>query len=734
MGIFSSKYETHVATTVSRVIEDDKMPHAIKNGALKSIIADDDQLIEHAMEELTNSIGIKSSQMYAYGRDHYMHGLPNSTLETSLSGEDLIKNTIQESVGPITIDYYHFGMLNTLHVGWMKLVSLYGYNPTTNMLTVNGQAAYLDDMVVVVKEASLPEMNNGALDQWGTPPTAGVTPVRVAFPTLAKFSPWEADATAVSDFVRVKYTWLNAAGTAEVRTIMVPITGYDETALYHQVKYKKADGSIGYWMYMAGDGGHTAIDKLHTPAWATGGTFFPWAYFRFAKTNLAKDKTTAEYKQMDKLTSYLNLQFGTVADAIDENPGIADVENAFLMMGVPAVTTNQMEMRYLFDYFEGLYEMTGGETKPSQQAAGISGALAHWLDSSSEDSSMVIQDKKFKMSMGFRHIYKTAIPGVIGVVGTYTSGTGKDVITEKGANNAQFVTPVSFHFYRRQVSESTYEEVRVINLNMKYYVFENYSVTADESDNILLIPLDQSITTHYSVPDKEQLYARSLHYVFNSRVITEIKWYQQGWFKALLVVVAVIITIWSWGETYELVVAALAAGATAGAIAMIVIMNILRQFLVSLVIKLFVKIVGIKIAFLVAIVAAIYGGYSAIEAGSLKGAPWSMELLTASSGLSKDIGAELGKEFNGLAQEGQEFTEYIKTKKEKLKEAEDKLGHNNYLAPMVIFGESSRDYYDRTVHSGNIGVMGLDAIESFVEVSLTLPKIPQSIGETNYEW
>lgn len=736
MSIFSSKYETHVATTVTRVIEDAKLPHSVKNGVLKSLIEGDDQLIEYAMEELTNSVGIKCNQMYNYGHDHYMHGLPNSSLQTSLSGEDLIKNTIQEEVGvnPITIDYYHYGMLNTLHVGWIKLVSMYGYNPTTNQLTVNGQLAYLNDMVVVVKEATLAEMNNGALDQWGTPPTAGATPVRLAFPTLAKFSPWEADAAAANDFVRVEYTWLNAAGLTEVRTITVPITGYDDTAAYHQVKYKKPDGSFGYWLYRADDGAHPAIDKLHTPAWATGGSFFPWAYFRLAKVNLAADKTTDEYKQMKKLTGYIGMDFGLVGAAIDENPGIADVENAFLMMAVPAVTTNQMEMRYLFDYFEGMFQVTGGQLKPSQQAGGLAGFINHIVDSSTEDASMVIQDKKFKMALGFRHIFKTAIPGTIGAVGKHATGNGRELITEQGANGATFTTPVLFHYYQRQISESTYEEIRVINMKMKYFVFEDYAATSSDTADILLIPLDKSITENYSVPDREELYARSLHYVFNSRVIQEIKWYQQTWFSTFLVIVAVVITVLSLGKTYQLVIAALAVGATAAAITMLIVMSILRQLLIAVVIKLFIRLVGIKIAFLVAIVAALYGGYSSMEAGSVNGAPWGSELLALSSGLTKAIGDDLKNDFDGLAKEGELFTEYIKTQEEKLKAAQDELGYNNYLAPMVIFGETPAEYYDRTVHSGNIGVLGLDAIESFVDVSLTLPKLNQTVGENSYAY
>ena len=53
---------------------------------------------------------------------------------------------------------------------------------------------------------------------------------------------------------------------------------------------------------------------------------------------------------------------------------------------------------------------------------------------------------------------------------------------------------------------------------MKYYVWGEYTVTADDEDDTLLIPLDRSLIEHMSIPKKEPIYARALHYVFNSRV------------------------------------------------------------------------------------------------------------------------------------------------------------------------------------------------------------------------
>lgn len=57
---------------------------------------------------------------------------------------------------------------------------------------------------------------------------------------------------------------------------------------------------------------------------------------------------------------YLGMNYGDLADSINQNPDIDDVEQALFMMGVPADTTNEVEQRYLFDFFNRAYVESGG--------------------------------------------------------------------------------------------------------------------------------------------------------------------------------------------------------------------------------------------------------------------------------------------------------------------------------------------------------------------------------------
>ena len=734
MGLFSSETVTTVSTTVSRVIEDKALPSSVKAGVLTSIIEDDGQPVEHAMENLATGVGLRAHSMHNYGRDHYLYGLPVSTVHDATSGSATVQAIIEEEVGGlVTMDYYHFGALNNLHVGWFTLFTEHGYVQASNQLgvlsTSLGVPVYLKDLRVVVTEATLLELSNGSLDQWGTPATAGASIERPEQPwnigVLRAPSPFEVDPGASTDYVRVDYSWI-AGGSAHTDSFAIPLTGYDVAKDFYQAKYTRSTGEVGYWLYQAGAGTHEALDVMYAPDFSDNGNYFPWTYFRYNKVSGAADTGSDNFLQSVKMGKYLGMDYEAVTTTIHENPGIADVEQAMLMMAVPANTTNMHELHYLFDYFNEVYDRTGGALKPKENSARINALFGR---TTGQDGSILIQDARFKMSLGFRRIFKKKVVGNLGEVGTYAMAFGTDTVTETGINTetglpVYWTTPINFHAYRHQITDALYEEVKITNLKTSYFIFESYAAVANATDAILLIPIDRSITGQYPLPIREILYARSLHYIFNSRVLTEVEWYQQEWFSTFMMVVSIAVTLFNPPAGMALFLAT----ASAEAILVFILIQVLIRFVVGLVIKLFVKLVGVKFALLVAVAAAVAGAYQAIDAGSIAGAPWAQELLKLSSSLSSGVGEAIQGNFLDLMADAKDFGKFAKEKTALLDQANDLLNGNNLLSPLTIFGEKPDDYYNRTVHSGNIGILGIDAISSFVDISLTLPKLNDTVG------
>lgn len=741
VGLFSSKTKTIVGTTVSRVISDELIPDAIKVGVTTSLLKSSD-MVEEVLEQVIDSIGIRAERMYRYGKNHYVHGLPSGNFLSSnlgLSEVTQVLNTIEGSL--VTVHYSHFAQPNILHIGWMRLISNFGYVQTTNEIVglsiVFGYPVYLEDLTVKLPSATASTYTDEALQQWGTPASAGYTPVRLSAATIGYLSgvkPVETDALAVNPYVKVDYSYVIPAGTIinEVATLLpetvtgtlsITVEGFNEHVDHFHVKYT-VGGVIKYWMYQSGLGTYPTLDAVFNQPPAINGTFFPVTYFRHNKVSEISNTTTPEYLTSKKLCKYIGIDFDTLSEDINSNPDIADVQQAMMVFAVPASSTNQIELRYLHKFFSVMFDSDLNKFS-SLNLLNIHNVLNSdnsTSDSQSTVSSLVIQDTRFKVVLRQSGIVKQALIMNIGPVGTYSM-----LVDETTPD-----TPV--HIYRKQLTDLICEEIRVVKLEMVYYILGSYTVTADDVDTILLIPLDMSITSTFTVLEREELYARSLHFVFNSAVVVKIKWYQSGFFKILLTVAAIAITLLSAvSDGGALLAALLSGGAAATAAIKVIIIKILVGLAIQFALKLFVKVVGIKIAFIVALAVALYSAKVALAKEVVKGAPTALEYLELSTGLFNAASEELESQFIDLDREFKAFEEYKDAADERLKAGNDLLGSSIRLDPFIIFGETPDEYYNRTTHSGNIGVLSLDAISNYVDISLTLPKINSTLGESIHD-
>ena len=757
MGLFSSKKITTVDTSVSRVISDELLPNYRKTGMVRALFADegDGQMMDHILEAALDNIGAKAERMYDYGKNTYLYGVPKSTLFYSASGKDLVETVISNLVNTdITLEYYQFGPLNHLHHGWQILVDSYGYDPASNELkslsTLKGAHVYLDDFQVVVAEATLEELENGSLAQWGTPATAGYTPLRpiqnletVAYRNLRKHTPYAVDTSASADYFRLSYVWqTTVAGKVTTHTELqqIPLGSLDQDLDYFHAKYSYQEAgkelpTIRYWTYQCGAGTYPALDTLFTSEWDDLGTFFPRAYFRYHKQATSDDPASDEYKHSRKLVQYLGMDYDQVRDEINANPDIDDVESALVMMAVPAKSTDPLEQRYLFDFFKSILSKTGELALPATPA--IEEIQDIYVGRDTPRLSMVIQDALFKMVVQMAGLYRHYKAGSIGAKGTYTIAYSEKAFSETGVtyNSPEDLIGTPFtreynmpcHTYRYQITDSVYEEIEVYNLGVKYFIYGKYADANFENNPTMLIPIDRGITDAYTLADRERLYARSLHYLFNTRIVTKVKWYEKSWFRAVIIIVAVIISALSFNPGPLMAATAVGGIVLAEFLAMVV----LKGLVFSMAFKLFVKLVGTKIALILSVLAAVYAlGSGAMNDFSLKGVPLGEELMQVATGLTSAANKSIQSDMLDLQEDALEFQDFMKEQNSLLESANKELLSNSTsaLTPFSVYGESPTDYFERTVHSGNIGVLGLDVIHNYCDLTLTLPTISQTLG------
>lgn len=740
------KTRTFVGTSISRAIEDSLVPSAVKTAVENSVIKNN-EMTEYMVAGLAESSAARAHRMYDFARRGlYTHGLPSGSIYTPAETGEAEVLTVLRSIEPvgadILIEYLHYGVPNNLHFGWVQLVSQYGYNTTTNELTTLSQAkgspVYLEDMVVIVPSGNDTKIDTDSLAQWGVPARAGATPDR--HPTtlgarkLLTHSPIELGPIGSQERIRVTYVW-GVASNLRRETIHINVTGLSPYANYFHAAYT-SDGVLKYFFYEDGAGTYALLDMVFDAPPAANGTFFPFIYFRYNRISELDDKTTQSYKTGKKMMRHLGMEYDDVARAIDANPNIADVEQAMLMMAAPANTENAIERRYLWDFFNTLLM---AKEPAAQKNVEDSDVLAREINriSGFDSPGIAIQDGRFKLWVDNEGLYKRRVAGKLGRVGTYGSGFQSkpktmEVIDPATGNPVTLTTQGSYHYYQKQVSAAFYDEIQVFGLRTVFNIFNEYNSIGDEEDPILLIPLDKAIAGRYTMPKREELYSRSLHYVFNSRVTQKVKWYQTSWFRAVLIIVMIVITIYTGGATAKELAALIAAGAYAAA-AYLVLVKILETLIIRAIFKILVKELGAKYAFIIAIIAAVVGIADAMDTGSLAGSPFAQELLALSSGLTAAISTELRSNFADLAKEYALLEDWKKEQDKVLKAGKDLLGDATRLNPFVIFGEKPDEYYNRTVHSGNIGVTSIEAISQFVDIKLQLPKLQDSIGGFNDE-
>ncbi len=742
INFLTGRTKITVSTTVSRAISDEMLPDSKMKGMLNALMKDE-SVVDNILENSVQSIGLRTERMHRYAQNDYAYGLPSGSFFSASAGNDELESVLIGLDGPTAhLEYFKVCPANSLHIGWMEIVSRYNYNQATNELpglsAIKLSPVYLVDMVVHVPATLWETLDKTVVEQWGDSPKSGYTPKRPLFQatnSISNYTPFVVDPAITEDFIKVTYAWVTTSTAGGITTkthheesVNIPLTDYVSTSAYYHVKYS-VGSVIKYWMYEVGSGVHPTLDDALTPDQNTAGTFFPIFHFRDKGVSLLTNSLSDEYKSSVRAARVLGLDFGTIAEEIDKNPDISQVEQAMMMFAVPANTDNEIEINYLFDFFENVYYANGITTTHET----VNGILEKLLKNPIKGlQSIVIEDKLFRMTLQYDDIFKRNKAGSIGAIGkctsdvlsllapiTYTDPLGT-VITEN--------LPATKHIYRKQITDTVYTELVITNLKMTYFIYNGYNVTAGENEDILLIPIDYSITEDYDLSTKETLYARSLHYVFNSKNILHIKWYQTGVFKIFVIIVAIVITILSKGATWQALVAAIAAGEVV-TVLLIILEIVLTQIAVNLVFKLFVKVFGIKLAFLVAIIAAIAGVVNVIDSGSLANAPWATELLQISSGLSAAGSKKIQEGIEDLLKDFNDLSNYMKEQTKLLDDANDLLNQNVKLDPFIILGEKPNDFYNRTVHSGNVGILGIDAISMYVDSSLRLPQISDSISQ-----
>ena len=751
MGLFSSSKEYTLQTSTSRIIEDDRLADTLQRALFDGLIGGQG-VATSLINAIPSSVGRRVDKMFKYIKSDYPEGLMRSRITSNRGQLGTIRSQVEADTGHTGLEilYAQVTALNFNHLAYEVLVEDHAYNPVSNEVaglsaSLGGQVFLEDFLVLVPQDVYEDAEAAGTTQPFDQGPSSGYTPERKAT-ALSSFA--IAPDTLVSDDrsdVVVIVEWLRRApdGSLNRGTFEVPLTTPDSDMDVFQVKYRYK-GHLHYWSYTHQSGHNDVLDGLYEVPTSQPATLMPVVYFRRDHTDLShKNRSdSTEHQAATEALDILGINYQEMGEAIHDNPDIDDVRNAFVMFGASPTSPDPTVRRYLYEFFDDLVREASGLDAAQGSAFGYgvvgqlnkedTGRLTVRMRPSNEIGRYQIGAD---MTFSARSVGSRLKGGVLGEVGSFHTTTTNSHYSytvrvrghsEEGGfvyRQAQRYRSFRVLLIRKQVTKSTYHEIQINDPTLSHRLDHKgrsaHNKLGEDGDG-LLIPIDYERVKRWNTRDKEVLLQRSLHIVFNVYDVQKVRWYQTGAFQVVMVIAAIVIAVFT-GQ-FQAIALALAT-MSVSALAWAFVVQVVKLLAMQYAFKVIAEEVGGEFALYLAVAMAVYSIGSSIKAGSLDGAPWAEEMLVAANGLSDAAANQFEADLEGLANEYDDLLGIEEEREAELERARSLLNTNNHmLDPMnFILGESPDDFYQRTIHSGNIGALGFDAIHNYVDASLHLP-------------
>ena len=521
----------------------------------------------------------------------------------------------------------------------------------------------------------------------------------------------------------------------------ITISGSDDFVQeydYIQACYTYVVGAvthIAYLTYEHGSGTYSVLDDLFTATSSTG-EFYPRLYARLNAQDLPNTLSTSsdEYKSSKKIAKLMGIDWvdwcATLQSAVAQNTPLPDVQQLFLTIAAPMNTADVAIIEYQYHYWTKMFNELSA-TVTTGALAGTGAKIGKVLE---------IKDTKYSNYIGFDAVNVTTVTGTIGAVGTYNSTyvNAKRVYTDANyaANTGRsplsaglFTLLPAYHVYRYQDTLTTYKEVRVYSAKSNH-AFLWFSTLAVGEDENLVIPIDKTALPNLSSNEREILFGKCFYLVMNMTKVIKTKWYQRGVFKAVMVIVAVVITVFTAG-----------AGASLLTILTNLVVNLAIAAAINIIITALVRTGAVSGKFAAALAAAAFiasalSGYADVNLLNLT----AIQLLAVSSIAFQMSTKATQFDFEHLQRESSAFSLEVQQKEASLRQAKELLG--NPIIPMelelllsgsrsrvfVTLGESPEDYMAKG--SMNIIETLQGFVSDYVEIMMQPPNLQQLLNKS----
>ena len=546
------------------------------------------------------------------------------------------------------------------------------------------------------------------------------------------------------------------------------------TLCYHVIYYKRSQGAAykRYWNYANDSGPEPTIDI--DGSIVIGGRFFPMTPIRVNKVWIdAHPYWSQSIATVNDVLATIGLEYYMLKDAIDPTgkPGstseLANLDESIITFSVDIYSTTDPALNYLFEQFKRYHYTLDGTTQSNWWAwfneTGAYSGQDHRYNTRPRNV-VEIRSNAIKMAVEYQWSTCRIVTGNINTDSIPSASTIRtyrpagiedepvpdgDVVrkfsngTEQGsASENQGLWTNSRLVFRKPLAAnpgSQYIEVFIYGLKVTYEVaftwdngnFYREVTTGDDSwtDGGMVMPISQDICKLFTSANESAIYYETLMLVSYASEIYDISWWEGAFASFLFFVVQVVVTIATLGTGTGLLTAA-KEGLVA--LAKFIIIRAITGFLITIALTAIIDILGVEIGFILAVIAMAGAIYSGISTTEIMGAFNAENLLAVTNALVDATGNVLQKDFADFNQEQKEFNEWLESEEEKLEKARDFLEDGQGFALEVYqlikaplkpnFNEGPQDFYNRTIHNGNPGVVSLNGPSLFASLALMLPE------------
>ena len=689
-------FSTSVTTVAtSSVLLLDDTPNLVSNAVLIAIM-NDRPIVDDIVACYLDGMAVKADGYYNYGRDKYTYGLPSGSLAYNVQEDSDVQLVIEAELGQsIDLLCNVVDICNTDYFAYTHLIENRGWDASTGIVS--------------------------------TPPFTSTNTVTYAGSVILS-----------SGVLQLAY--LNGEDGLRYETIATEVLY--PTERYYHVAYTTGGSTVTrYWNYRANLG---TWESLITRTTTAESAYFPVVPLRRDNVDMTDPslKSTDLYKTSKTALNKLGINFTDIGDAINENDDIAKVDHAYVVLGAHIYSEVPNTINYLHAFFaklSGISEYTISDAIFFDTRGGNK--------SVPKVNSLRITEDNYDIELVYRYITNEVVEGVVADIGSVvrTVDVREDASIHYQVTNhtgSTYTTSVSYDDSRitfsKQLTSTTYQKVTVVAPNVINHIYKNKTVDAtlanstDVDSSSFIIPINVFVARNMGLMEYNYLMYDTIRLVFNSHERTSLKWYQTQLFTFVVTVIALAATVYSIGTAYGSI--AMAASLGTMAVVKVVAIMILRAVVYSYVGTLIVDAIGIKAAIIATVLIAVYkatqGDASGVMSVSVAGAPFAIDLLSITQALSIGIKEVTTDAMDSITAEYTEFEEESDLLSEALEDKLEDLDTGLDINPMLVTQhqefitdtwETPTEFFDRTIHAGNIGVYCLESTSVFVEQLVKLP-------------